>query len=179
MLKTILIVIVVLVVGFAGIVAMQPDAFSVHRSATIAAPPAEVFALVNDFHKWDAWSPWAKLDPAMKQAFEGPPAGVGAIYTWSGNKEAGEGRMTIVESQPNEHVRIKLDFTRPFASTNTTDFTFKPDGTGVAVDWTMSGQHNFITKALCLFMSMDKMVGPDFEKGLAQMKSIAEAATKK
>lgn len=179
MLKKILLIVAVIVAGFTAIVAMQPAQFSISRSATIAAAPAKVFALVNDFHKWEAWSPWAKIDPAMKQTYEGSPAGLDAIYTWSGNDKVGEGRMTIVESQPNEHVGLKLDFIKPFASTNATGFTFEPDGTGVAVSWTMNGQNNFVAKAMYRFMSMDKMVGPDFEKGLAQMKSIAEATTKK
>ncbi len=148
------------------------------RSATIAAPPAAVFALVNDFHKWDAWSPWAKIDPAMKTAYEGTPAGEGAIYTWSGNKDAGAGRMTIAGSTPNEIIGIKLEFTKPFAATNTTTFTFQPAGNGTIVNWSMSGNKSFIEKAVCLVMDMEKMVGPDFEKGLAQMKTLAEAVAK-
>ena len=179
MLKKILIVVGIVIVCFVAIVAMQPAQFSISRSATIAAPPAEVFPLVNDFHRWDAWSPWAKLDPAMKQTYTGSPAGVGAVYSWVGNDQVGEGRMAIVESQPNERVGIKLDFLKPFAASNDAEFTFKPAGNGVVVNWTMSGRNNFISKAFSLFMNMDKMIGSDFEKGLSQMKSVAEAATKK
>ena len=176
MLKKILIAFVVLVAGFAGVVAMQPSEFKVERTATIDAPAADVFAQVNDLHKWEAWSPWAKLDPAMKQTYDGAEAGVGAIYSWSGNNDVGEGRMTITDSTPHERVGIKLEFLKPMASTCSTVFTFKPEGEQTTVTWTMTGTNNFIGKAFCMFMNMDKMVGGDFEKGLAQMKSVSEAA---
>jgi hypothetical protein len=182
MLETILIILTVLVaigVVFAVIVALQPADFRVTRTGTMPAPAADVFALVNDFHNWDAWSPWAKLDPAMRTTFEGAPAGTGAIYTWSGNKQVGDGRMTILESRPNDLVRINLEFLRPFKATNTTEFTFKPDGDKTSVTWTMTGRKNFMFKAFGLFMSMDKMVGGDFEKGLANIKSVAESARAK
>ncbi len=175
MLKKILIVLAAIVVVFVVVVAMQPSDFRVARSATISAPAPAVFAQVNDFHKWEEWSPWAKLDPAAKSTFEGPPAGTGAIFRWAGNKEVGEGSMTITESRPSDLIRIKLEFLKPFAATNTAEFTFKPEGDQTAVTWSMSGQSNFIGKAFCLFMDMDKMVGGQFEKGLASMKSIAEA----
>jgi len=179
MLKKILIALALIVVVFAVIVALQPSEYSVVRTATIAAPAPVVFAQVNDFHKWQAWSPWAKLDPAMKQTYEGAPAGTGAIYTWAGDDQVGAGRMTLTESRPNELVRIKLEFLKPFASTATTEFTFKPEGNRTAVTWSMAGEKNFIAKAFGLFMNMDKMIGGDFEKGLAQMKSVAEAASTK
>jgi hypothetical protein len=178
MFKKILIAIAVIVVVFVIIVALQPSDFRVARSATIAAPAPAVFAQVNDFHKWEAWSPWAKLDPAAKNSFEGPPAGIGAIFRWAGNHEVGEGSMTIIESRPSELVRIKLEFLKPFAGTNTAEFNFKPEGNQTAVTWIMEGRNNFIAKAFCLFMSMDKMVGGQFEKGLASMKSVVEAAPK-
>ena len=176
MLKKILIIGVAAVTGLAVFINAQPAPFTVTRSATIAAPPATVFALVNDFHKWDAWSPWAKIDPAMKQTYEGAPAGVGAVSSWSGNSDVGAGRMTIADSKPNESIGLNLEFIKPFAATNTTTFTFKPDANGTAVNWTMTGNKNFMQKAFCLVMDMDKMVGSDFEKGLTQMKSVAEAA---
>src|SRR5437660_8487692 len=160
------------------IVAMQPSEFSVVRSATISAPAPAVFAQVNDFHKWEAWNPWGKLDPIMKQAYEGALAGTGAIYTWSGNNEVGEGRMTITESRPSDLIRIKLEFLKPFAATNTAEFTFKPEGNQTAVTWSMFGKNNFMAKAIHLFMNMDKMVGGQFEQGLAAMKSVAETAPK-
>ena len=121
-------------------------------------------------------SPWAKLDPSMKKTHEGAPAGTGAIYSWSGNDQVGEGRMTLTESRPSELIRIKLEFMKPFAATNTTEFTFKPEGNQTMVTWSMFGMNNFIAKAFGLFMNMDKMVGGDFEKGLASMKSVVETA---
>lgn len=178
MLKKILIALVVIVIVFVIVVAMQPTDFRITRSATIAATPEIVFAQVNDFHKWEAWSPWGKLDPAMKQTYEGAPAGTGAIYSWEGNSDVGAGRMTITESRTNEAVVIKLEFIKPFAAVNDTEFNFKPEGNQTAVTWTMSGKNNFMSKAFCLFVNMDKMVGADFEKGLAQMKTVAEAAGK-
>jgi hypothetical protein len=163
-----------LVALFLVVVAMQPSEFRVVRSATMAAPPSDVFAQVNDFHKWEAWSPWAKRDPNMKQTHDGAPAGTGAIYSWAGNSEVGEGRMTLTESRPNERIQIKLEFFRPFAATNSAEFTFKPEGNQTLVSWSMAGNKAFMVKAFSLFMSMDKMVGGDFEKGLAQMKSVVE-----
>ena len=179
MIKKILIGVVVIVVALAVIIALQPSHYRVERSATISAPAQTVFAQVNDFHNWQAWSPWAKLDPSMKQTFEGAAAGTGAIYAWSGNSEVGEGRMTMMESHPNDLIRIKLEFLKPFAATSTTEFTFKPEGNQTAVTWSMTGENNFIAKGFHLFMNIDKMVGGDFEKGLAQMKSVAEAAPRK
>jgi uncharacterized protein YndB with AHSA1/START domain len=179
MIKKILGIIAVLaaiVAGFAVYVAMQPSAFRIERSATIAAPPATVFAQVNDFHKWEAWSPWAKLDPAAKVTFEGAPTGQGAVFTWSGNDEVGEGRMTLAESKPDELVRIQVDFVKPFPGSSVSEFAFKPDGQQTAVTWAMSGHNNFIAKAMCLFVDMDKMLGGAMEQGLAQMKTVAEAA---
>jgi uncharacterized protein YndB with AHSA1/START domain len=178
MLKIIVIALAVIVVVFVVIVALQPAEFRVVRSTTISAPPQAVFAQVNDFHKWEAWNPWGKIDPAMKQTYEGAPAGVGAIYAWTGNNEVGEGRMTITESQPSDLVRVKLEFFKPFAATNTAEFTFKPEGNQTAVTWSMFGQNNFMAKAIHLFMNMDKMIGGQFEKGLASMKSVVEAAPK-
>jgi hypothetical protein len=171
----ILIALAVIIAVFVAIVAMQPSAFRVQRSATMSASPAAAFAQVNNFHNWDGWSPWAKIDPTMKQTYEGSPAGTGAIYTWLGNKQVGEGRMTITESRPNEFVRINLEFLRPFKASNVSEFVFKPDGHGTTVSWSMSGTKNFMFKAMGLFMSMDKMIGKDFEKGLASMKEIVEA----
>ena len=159
---------------FAIFVAMQPDEFAVERSTTVAAPPQMVFDQVNDFHKWQAWSPWAKLDPMAKNTFEGPESGEGAKFSWAGNDQVGEGRMEIAESRAPEHIKIDLEFIKPFAAKNVTLFTFAPEGDSTKVTWNMSGKNNFIGKAMCLFMNMDKMVGGDFEKGLAAMKVKAE-----
>jgi uncharacterized protein YndB with AHSA1/START domain len=175
MLTKILIALAATVLVFVVVVAVQPSEFHIVRSATISAPAAAVFAQVNDLHNWEAWSPWAKIDPAMKQTYAGAPAGVGAMYTWAGNHEVGEGRMTVTESRPNEFIKIALEFLKPFAATNTAEFTFKSEGDRTAVTWSMIGQNNFVGKAICLFMDMDKMVGGQFEKGLAQMKSVVEA----
>src|SRR5881296_4347533 len=158
MLIKILIAIAVIVIVFVVVVAMQPSEFRVARSATISAPPPAVFAQVNDFHKWEAWNPWAKLDPAMKQTYEGAPAGTGAIYTWTGNSQVGEGRMTLTESRPNELIRINLEFLKPFAATSTAEFTFKPDGDRTAVTWSMAGKVNFVAKVIHLFVDMDTMI---------------------
>lgn len=178
MLKTILIALVVIVIVFVVVVAMQPSEFRVARSTTVSAPPGTVFAQVNDFHKWEAWNPWGKIDPAMKQTYEGAPAGVGAVYTWAGNNEVGEGRMTITESRPSDLIRVRLEFFKPLRATNTAEFTFKPEGNQTAVTWSMFGQNNFMAKAIHLFMNMDKMIGGQFEKGLASMKSIVESPAK-
>ena len=178
MLKIISIGVSVIIVVFAVIVALQPADFPVSRSATVSAPPAAVFAQVNDFHKWEAWSPWAKLDPSAKNSFEGPSAGTGAIFKWSGDNNVGAGTMTVTESRPSELIRIKIDFLKPFEATNTAEFTFKPEGNQTLVTWSMFGTNNFIAKAFCLFNNMDKMLGGEFEKGLAQMKVAAQAAAK-
>lgn len=174
----VLMVVAVIIVLFAIIVALQPSDFRVTRSAIMSASPPAVFAQVNDFHKWEAWNPWGKIDPAMKQTYEGAPTGPGAINTWIGNKEVGEGRMTITESRPADLIRIKLEFFKPFAATNTAEFTFKPEGNQTLVTWSMSGDKNFMAKAIHLFMNMDKMIGGQFDKGLAAMKSIVESAPK-
>jgi hypothetical protein len=178
MLVKILIALAVIVVVLIVIVALQPSDFRVTRSATMSAPAPAAFAQVNDFHKWEAWNPWGKIDPAMKQTYEGAPAGTGAIYSWIGNNEVGEGRMTIIESHPSDLIRIKLEFFKPFAANNTAEFTFKPEGNQTVVTWSMSGDKNFMAKAIHLFINMDKMIGGQFDKGLAEMKSIVERAPK-
>lgn len=160
------------------VVAMQPGEFAVERSTTIAAPPAVVFSHVNDLRKWEAWSPWLPLDPQCQKTYEGPEAGTGAKFHWSGNEQVGEGRMTIAESNAPERIAIDLEFIKPFAAQNVTLFKFVPEGEGTKVTWNMSGKNNFIGKAMCLFMDMDKMVGADFEKGLASLKAQSESAVK-
>jgi hypothetical protein len=156
------------------VVALQPADFRISRSMNMAAAPDKVFPEVNDFHCWDKWSPWAKLDPAMKTTFTGPAAGEGSTYAWSGNGKVGEGKMTITKSQPPQDVAIRLEFMRPFRVTHLAEFNFKPVGQGTTVSWIMTGKRNFLFKAFGLFMSMDKMLGSEFEKGLTQLKAIAE-----
>jgi len=164
-------IIVVLVI----VVAMQPDVFRVTRSASIPAPASLLFAQVNDFHRWQAWSPWARLDPTAKNSFEGAASGEGAVFRWAGNKQVGEGSMTLLESRPDELIRIKLEFLKPFQATNTTEFTFKPSGNLTVVSWSMTGKNNFVAKAFSLVMNCDKMVGGQFEKGLANLQAVTEA----
>lgn len=174
MLKKILITIVVLVALVLAYAATRPDTFSVQRSATIKAPPDKVYALINDFHRWGEWSPWEKLDPAMKRTFSGTPAGVGTIYEWNGNDKVGAGRMEITGAAPASKVDIKLDFIKPFEGHNVTEFTLTPQGDSTQVNWNMHGPAPFITKLMSVFVSMDAMIGKDFETGLANMKAAAE-----
>jgi hypothetical protein len=175
MIKKILITLVAIIVVILIAAAFQPSEFRVTRSATIAAPAAAVFPEINDFHRWTAWSPWEKLDPAMKRTFEGAAAGEGAVYVWEGNSDVGSGRMTITGSRPAEAIIIRLEFFKPMPGVCPTEFTFRPEGGSTRVTWTMSGTNNYLSKIVCLFMNMDKMIGGDFEKGLAELKRIAEA----
>ena len=178
MLVKILIAVVIVLAALAAYVATRPGEFSVTRSASIAAPAPAVFVQVNELKKWEAWSPWAKKDPQMKQTYEGPPAGTGAVTSWVGNKDVGEGRMTIVESRPAELIRFKLEFLEPFAATNSAEFTFKEQGGRTEVSWSMSGQNNFIGKAMGVVFDFDRMIGADFEAGLASLKTLVEEAKK-
>jgi hypothetical protein len=175
MLIPILIAVAVIVALFVVVVAMRPSDFRVTRAATIAAPREAVFEQVNELHNWEAWSPWAKLDPNAKSTYDGPSGGVGAAFAWSGNSKIGEGRMTITESRPSDLVRFKLEFVKPFKGTNAAEFTFRTEAGQTLVQWTMTGKCNFIAKAFGLFLNCDKMVGSQFEKGLAEMKSLTEA----
>jgi hypothetical protein len=164
------IIAIIFIVILAGI----PDEFAVSRSTKISAPPEKIFPYVNDLHKWDAWSPWAKIDPNAKNSFEGAPAGPGAMMSWDGNKKIGAGRMTVVESRPSDFVRLKIEFIRPFAATNAAEFRFQPEGSQTNVNWTMTGKNSTFFKIFGMFFSCGDMVGRDFEKGLASLKSVAE-----
>jgi hypothetical protein len=174
MLKKILLGFLAVVVIFLAIVATRPATFEVKRSLQMSAPPDVVYAQVADFHAWKAWSPWAKLDPAQKETYEGPASGVGAKLHWEGNKDVGTGEMTITDAKPGEHLGLDLHFMVPFEAKNRTDFDFAKGGEGTMVTWTMSGKNDYFGKAMSLFMDMDKMVGPDFEKGLIGMKDVSE-----
>jgi Polyketide cyclase / dehydrase and lipid transport len=176
MLTNIALALLVVVVALLAFVATRPAEFRLVRSRTLAAAPELVHTFVNDFHKWPAWSPWEKLDPTMKREISGAPSGTGAIYYWSGNNKAGEGRMTITDSRAPKSVTIRLEFIKPWTATNTTQFDFAPRGSGTEVTWAMSGRNNFMAKAFSLFMNMEKMVGPDFEKGLAGLDAATAAA---
>lgn len=174
MLKRILLGLVLAVAAFGAYVALLPSTFRIERSAIFVAPQAAAFAEVNDLRKWQEWSPWAKLDPQSTATFEGPQAGEGAIFRWDGNAQVGKGTMTVVESKPDERVRIRLDFEQPWPATSTSEFTFKPDGPRTIVTWAMFGDRGFMEKAVCVFMNPDQMVGGQFEKGLASLKQIVE-----
>ena len=175
MLRISLIVVIILVVGLLAYAATRPDDFRIERSARIKAPPEKIFDLIHDFKRWNAWSPYEKLDPALKRTLSGEDSGRGAIYAWEGNRKAGQGRMEITESTPSSRIAIDLDFIKPFAASNVAEFTFVPDGEFTTVTWVMSGPSPFISKLIGVFVNIDKMVGKDFEVGLAQLKAIAES----
>jgi hypothetical protein len=171
--------IVVLIIVLVVFISMRPGHFRVERSAPISAPADVVFSLINDFHRWVQWSPFEKLDANMTKTFDGPAAGPGASYSWSGNSRAGAGRSTIVESKPGDFVSIKLEMFKPFAATNQVTFKLAPDPAGTRVSWIMEGTMNFMVKAFSLFMSMDAMLGKEFEEGLANLDRVAQAAKAK
>ncbi len=160
---------------FLAFVATRPAAVHIERSTVIAATPDIVFPLINDFHGWKRWSPWEERDPKQTTTYDGPAMGVGAKTGWSGNDDVGEGRMTIEESRGVAYAKIKLEFIRPFENTAMVDFTLTAEGTGTKVTWGYDGTNGFMAKAFGIFVNMDKMLGGDFEKGLASMKSAAEA----
>lgn len=168
-------VLAVLLVILIVVIATRPGEFRVARSTTVNTPPAAVFAHVNELKKWEAWNPWGKVDPNMKLTYAGPAAGVGASYAWVGNNEVGEGKGTVTEVRANELVQLKLEFFKPMAGVSIAEFTFKPQGDKTEVTWAMSGKNNFIAKAMCMIMNMDKMIGGQFEKGLADLKAAAES----
>jgi hypothetical protein len=172
----ILITVAVLIALLAVLIASRPTHFRVTRSAAVCAQPSAIFSYVNDFRKWPTWSPWDKFDPNMKKSYEGPPEGVGAVYRWSGNGKVGEGSTTIVESRPHDLIRMRLQFVRPFACDNPVEFTFQPQGNETLVTWSMTGDYNFVTKAMGLVINMDKMSGDQFTEGLANLKRVVEKA---
>lgn len=176
MFKKIILVLAVIVIAFLGYVAIQPSDFYVAREIKVNALPKVIFEQVNNLHKFEVWNPWAKLDPNAKQAFDGPVSGVGAISNWEGNKDVGSGRMTIVESQPNSLVRMKLEMFKPMKATNSAEFTFKPEGNQTVVTWSVSGHSGFLSKIFCVFINRDKIIGEQFDKGLADLKKISESA---
>jgi hypothetical protein len=174
----ILLVLAIIAGIFLIVIFMQPSDFRVTRSTTIIAPASIVFEQINNLHNWNAWSPWAKLDPNAENTFEGPVSGTGAIMRWSGNKKIGMGSMTITESVPYDFIHFRLEFLKPFIATNTAEFIFKVNGNQTEIAWSMLGKPNFINKAMNVIMDCQKMVGSQFEQGLAQLKIIAESAQK-
>jgi len=174
MLKSIAIAVAVLIIGILGYAATRPDTFRVERSASIKAPPDKVYALIDDFKRWEAWSPWEKKDPAMQRTYGATTKGKGATYAWNGNKDVGQGGMEIVESIAPSKIAIKLDFLEPFEAHNQVEFTLTPKGDATDVRWAMQGPVPYFAKIIHMFMDMDQMVGKDFETGLANLKSLAE-----
>jgi len=180
MIKKILIGLVTVVAIFLVVVATRPADFHVQRSATIAAPAQTLFDQVNDHHKFNAWNPFLKADPNVTITYSGPDSGVGAVCSWDGNKDIGAGSATITESKPGELVRERMDWIRPMAGVATVEFTFKPEGEKILVTWAMYGKNGFVGKLVSLFMDCDKMVGPQFEQGLADLgKTVTTASAAK
>ena len=174
MLKTIAVIIVVLLAAVIVFAATKPDTFRVQRVTSIKAPPEKIFPYLNDLHKFGAWSPWEKKDPAMKRTFTGSESGRGAVYEWDGDKNVGQGRMEIADTAPPSKVAIKLDFVRPFEAHNIVEFSLAPKGESTDVTWAMQGPVPYVAKIMHVFVDMDSMVGKDFEAGLANLKTVAE-----
>lgn len=149
--------------------------YEVRRSITIQAEPKQVYDKIVNLHRWEAWSPWEGLDPEMTKSYTGPDSGVGSSYSWKGNRKVGEGKMTITDAQQPGRVALDLQFLRPFKSQSETAFNLAPADTGTEVTWTMTGDHTALSRIMSIFVSMDKMVGKDFEKGLAQLKGSVES----
>ena len=175
MFRIIAIIVVVAVVALLGVAATKPNSFRVARSTVIKAPPEKIYALIDDFHAWGAWSPYEKLDPAMTRTYGGPARGLGSTYAWAGNGKAGAGRMEIVEAAAPSRLKVQLDFTKPFKARNTAIFTLVPEGDATRVTWTMEGPSPFMFKVMDVVFGMDKMLGKDFDAGLASLKAEAEA----
>ena len=174
MFRTIAIVAILALAALLIFAATRPDSFRVERATSIKAPPEKVFALINDLRRWDAWSPYDKKDPAMKRTLSGAASGPGAVYEWDGNQEIGKGRMEITDSSPPSKITIRLDFVKPFEAHNVVEFTLRPQDEATLVTWAMHGPSPYISKLMGIFFSMDKMIGKDFEAGLANLRTVAE-----
>ncbi len=174
MLKKILTVVIILVIAVLSYAASKADTFYVERSIDIKATPEKVFAIINDHHNWDAWSPWEKLDPTMKKTFSGNARGVGAIFEWDGNSQVGAGRSEITESVSPSKIAMKLDMSRPFAANNNVTFNLQPHGETTTVAWGMNGSRPFLGKVISVFFDCEKMVGAQFDEGLVSLKGVAE-----
>jgi hypothetical protein len=166
------------IAGLLAWVGLQPDTYRVERSAVINAAPAQVYGQVYDFAKWQAWSPWMDYDPNAKVTFEGPTSGPGAIMRWAGNDKVGRGAMALTEARPNEALKIRLDFVEPMEGTSDVAFAFQPEGQGAKVTWSIDGKQGFFERLICTIMGIDleQMIGGDYERGLAKLKTVAEAA---
>ncbi|WP_304175758.1 SRPBCC family protein [Phenylobacterium aquaticum] len=175
MLKYIVLAVIVVIAAVLAYAASRPNGFKYQRTTLIHAPAEKIFALINDFHAWAGWSPYEKLDPAMARTYSGPASGLGAAYGWESGGKAGVGSMEITAVKPAAQIVIRLIFTKPFAASNTATFDLVPEADGTRVTWTMEGANPFIAKLMGLVFSMDKMVGGDFETGLASLKAQCEA----
>ena len=177
MFEIIAIIAVVLAIAIAILLilaATKPDTFTVQRATTVKAPPETIFPLINDFHQWGSWSPYETKDPAMKRSYRGAASGSGAVYAWQGNKNVGSGRMEILDASAPSKIVIKLDFFTPFEGHNTAEFTMLPQGDAINLTWVMHGPLVFMAKVMHVFINMDRMVGKDFEIGLANLKKLTE-----
>ena len=177
MLTAIIVIAIILAVAIAAILILastKPDAFRIERTAVINAPSERIFSVLNDFHQWGGWSPWENKDPDMKRTYGGPERGKGAVYGWEGDKNVGTGRMEILEAYTPSKLVIKLDFFKPFEAHNTAEFTMLPQGNATNVHWVMHGPATFMSKVMQVFMNMDRMIGKDFEAGLANLKTMTE-----
>ncbi len=174
MLKRIALVVLLLVAAVLVYAALKPGEFHVQRTSSIQAPTEKIFPYINDYRNWPQWSPYEKVDPNMRRSMSGPTSGVGAVYEWSGNSKAGAGRMEITQSVPSSKVIIKLDFSKPMEGHNTAEFTLRPKGNATDVTWAMSGPTPYVAKVMSIFFNMDKMIGKEFETGLANLKTVAE-----
>ncbi|MEO8134256.1 MAG: SRPBCC family protein [Betaproteobacteria bacterium] len=174
MIRTTLIAVLALLAAFLIFAATRPNSFRIERAIEIKAPADKIFVLINDLHRWTAWSPWEKVDPALKRAYGGLPSGVGASYAWEGNREVGAGRMEITESVPSSKILIKLDFLKPFAAHNIAEFGLAGAGDSTRVTWAMYGPSPFMAKVMGLVFNMDKMLGGQFDEGLSNLKVLAE-----
>jgi hypothetical protein len=174
-LKNLLIVAACALLVVLGLASTKPDQFRVERSIQIQASPAKVFAYLEDFHEWQAWSPWEGLDPELKRSYSGAAKGLGAVYAWEGNSHVGSGSMEITELAAGRHLKIKLDFIKPFEGHNGAEFTLKPQGQSTELTWAMFGPSPFMAKVMQVFMSMDTVMGKEFDSGLAKLKAAAES----
>src|SRR3984957_13215557 len=173
-LTIIAVVLAIAIIAILGLASRKPDTFIVRRSALVQAPAERIFPLVNNFHQWGGWSPWENRDPAMKRSYSGAENGKGAVYAWDGNKNVGSGRMEILDASSPSKITIKLDFFKPFEGHNTAEFTFVPEREAAATNviWVMQGPSSFMSKVMQVFMDLDKMIGRDFEAGLANLKAL-------
>jgi len=175
MIKVIFAGLTLLILALLIYAATKPDTFRVERSTHIKAPPEKIFPLIDNFHQWEKWSPWEKVDPALKRTYSGANSGKGAIYQWDGNKNIGQGQMEIIESTPPGKLRIKIDFLAPFEGHNTVEFTLEAQGDGTLVSHAMFGPSPYMSKLMGIFFNMDKMIGDKFDEGLVSLKALAEA----